>query len=239
MLEGNAQRSQSSAEARSPQSDACRADSWEAAYLQFETPSQERRKFVRRLLKMGASRWPRDAAIMELFCGRGNGLRALSRLGFSRLAGGDLSASLLAQYVGPANVVVCDARQLPFRDRCKDVVIIQGGLHHLPTLPDDLEQALSETNRILRDDGLLMVVEPWMTRFLALVHAICRNSAARRLSPRIEALASMIHHEQQIYYQWLGMPQTILSLFEKYFDTDRRSVAWGKLSFVGRKQVTR
>jgi ubiquinone/menaquinone biosynthesis C-methylase UbiE len=215
----------------------CDAKAWEAAYQRFETPAQEMRKFARRLMKMGSVQWARDAKIMELFCGRGNGLRALSKLGFIQPAGGDLSASLLGQYVGPANVVVCDGRQLPFHDRCRDIVIIQGGLHHLPTLPDDLEQTLAETHRVLRPDGLLVIVEPWMTPFLALVHRVCKCHIARRLSRRIDALAAMIYYEQQTYEQWLSRPQTILGLFEKYFQTDWRSVKWGKLSFVGRKRL--
>jgi hypothetical protein len=51
-------------------------DPWEAAYLRFETPEQEIRKFEKRLLRLGAGAWPRDLRIVELFCGRGNGLRA-------------------------------------------------------------------------------------------------------------------------------------------------------------------
>jgi len=211
-------------------------DPWEAAYLRFETPEQEISKFVKRLKKMGAARWPRDAEILELFCGRGTGLHALSKLGFTRLAGADLSASLLAQYVGPAKCLVCDCRQLPFEDRRKDIVIIQGGLHHLPMLLDDLEQVLSETNRVLRDNGLIVVVEPWLTPFLSFVHVVCRSSIARRLSRKVDALATMVYYEQQTYKQWLGQPQAILSLLQKYFHADRCSFGWGKLMFAGRKK---
>ena len=67
------------------------ADPWEAAYLRFETPEQEIQKFIRRLHHLGAEEWPRDSEIVELFCGRGNGLHALERLGFTRLEGVDLS----------------------------------------------------------------------------------------------------------------------------------------------------
>ena len=77
-------------------------DAWEQAYLRFQSPEQEVRKFVRRLRKLGATDWPRDAAVVELFCGRGNGLRALERLGFSNLTGVDLSPSLANRYEGPA-----------------------------------------------------------------------------------------------------------------------------------------
>lgn len=38
------------------QSDGFCANSWEAAYLRFQTPAQEMRKFVKRLMKVGAAR---------------------------------------------------------------------------------------------------------------------------------------------------------------------------------------
>src|SRR5215471_20969153 len=75
-------------------------DPWEAAYLRFETPEEEIRKFIGRLNRLGARQWPREAEIVELFCGRGNGLVALQRLGFTRLEGVDLSPRLIAQYKG-------------------------------------------------------------------------------------------------------------------------------------------
>src|SRR5579863_8906443 len=90
------------------------ADPWEAAYLRFETPEQEIRKFVKRLRALGVCKWPPDAQIVELFCGRGNGLRALQSLGFTRVEGVDLSPSLVAQYQGSARCYVGDCRQLPF-----------------------------------------------------------------------------------------------------------------------------
>src|ERR1700682_1296484 len=64
---------------------------WEAAYLRFESPEEEIRKFIRRLTRLGAPQWPRDAEIVELFCWRGNGLLALQQLGFTRPEGVDLS----------------------------------------------------------------------------------------------------------------------------------------------------
>src|SRR6266567_7238750 len=73
------------------------SDPWEAAYLRFETPEQEIHKFIARLKRLRARQWPRDAEIVELFCGRGNGLIALQLLGFTRLEGVDLSPRLLAQ----------------------------------------------------------------------------------------------------------------------------------------------
>src|SRR5260370_27375704 len=208
-------------------------DAGEAAYLRFETPEQEMRKFIQRLNRLGAPRWPRDAEIVELFCGRGNGLAALERLGFTKIEGVDLSPRLIAQYRGPAKCIVGDCRKLPFAGRSKDVLIVQGGLHHLSTLPEDLDQTFSETRRVLRRDGRVVFVEPWLTPFLKLVHWVSENPLARRLWNRMDALATMIQFERRTYEQWLGQPELIKKIARAHFVPVHESFEWGKWNFVG------
>jgi ubiquinone/menaquinone biosynthesis C-methylase UbiE len=206
---------------------------WEAAYSRFETPNEEIRKFRRRLITLGVAQCPREANIVELFCGRGNGLEALAQLGFRRIEGVDLSSRLLMQYKGFAPCYVADCRQLPFIDQSKDIVIVQGGLHHLSSLPDDLEKVLSEMRRVLRKTGHLVVVEPWSTPFLRFVHALCARSFCRRLSSKLDALAVMIEYEHDTYRQWLQAPDLILTLIREHFEPQYLSKGWGKFSFVG------
>jgi ubiquinone/menaquinone biosynthesis C-methylase UbiE len=209
------------------------ADPWEAAYARFETPQQEIHKFIARLKDLGAAQWPRESEIVELCCGRGNGLHALQQLGFSHIAGVDLSPRLLAQYTGSAPCIVGDCRNLPFADHCKDVVIVQGGLHHLPALPGDLDQAFSEMRRVLKKEGRAMFVEPWSTPFLKLVHALSENPLARKFSVKLDALATMIQYERRTYEQWLTQPELVLRVAEKHFVPVRQSFTWGKWRFLG------
>ena len=216
----------------------CCSQSWEQAYLRFETPEEERRKFLRRLRALGATGWPRDAQVVELFCGRGNGLAALAELGFTRLEGVDLSASLVAQYRGPAQCYVADCRHLPFPDRSRDVLVVQGGLHHLELLPDDLVRTLEEARRVLRPGGRLVVVEPWLTPFLRFVHAVCEIRLARRAWPKLDALATMNEIEAPTYLAWLGRPREIVALLRERFDPELLRESWGKLHFVGRRPST-
>lgn len=216
-----------------PEAPAVAPNPWEAAYLRFETPEQEIRKFIARLKRLGAGEWPRDAEIVELFCGRGNGLIALERLGFRRLEGLDLSPRLIAEYKGPAKCAVADCRNTPFADHSKDIAIVQGGLHHLTALPEDLQQTFAETRRLLRNDGRAVFVEPWLTPFLRFVHAVARNSLARRLSSRLDALETMIHYERSTYEHWLTQPELIKKLARDYFVPLHESFAWGKWNFVG------
>src|SRR6202521_3332056 len=208
-------------------------DPWEAADLRFETPEQEIEKFVGRLRKLGANEWPRDGELVELLSGRGNGLNALERLGFTHVAGVDLSPRLIAQYQGSAKCFVADCRQLPFADRSKYVLIVQGGLHHLPELPEDLEKTFSETQRVLRKEGRVVFVEPWLTPFLRFVHAVSQNSLARRLSNKMDALGTMIQFERHTYERWLTQPDLIRQLARTYFTPVHESFEWGKWNFVG------
>jgi ubiquinone/menaquinone biosynthesis C-methylase UbiE len=209
-------------------------DPWEAAHLRFETPEEELRKFTERLRRMGVSEWPRESDVVELFCGRGNGMHALARLGFRSIEGVDLSPRLLAEYTGEARCTAGDCRELPFTDKSKDAAIVQGGLHHLPVLPDDLERVFAELRRVLRPGGRVVFVEPWLTPFLRFVHAVARNPLARRASVKLDALAEMIENERASYENWLGRPREISQLTRRYFQPEHESFAWGKWNFVGR-----
>jgi ubiquinone/menaquinone biosynthesis C-methylase UbiE len=209
-------------------------NSWEAAYLAFETPEQEIQKFIRRLVKLGAKQWSRDWEVVELFCGRGNGLHALQRMGFRNIEGVDLSPRLLENYKGDASRYIADCRNLPFADHTKDLLIVQGGLHHLDKLPEDLEQTFAEMQRVLRKDGLIMLVEPWLTAFLQLAHAVCETRVGRRCSGKLDALATMIEYERETYEQWLESPKEILMLSRAHFLPVKESFGWGKWCFVGK-----
>jgi SAM-dependent methyltransferase len=209
-------------------------DPWEEAYLRFESPEEEIRKFVGRLNKLGAAQWPRDSRIAELFSGRGNGLRALERLGFSNIEGVDLSPRLAAEYQGPARCYVGDCRELPFSAQSKDVLIVQGGLHHLEKLPEDLEHVFAEMSRVLCPGGVVVFVEPWLTPFLKLVHWVSEMSLARALSSKLDALATMIEHERPTYEYWLDQSDLIRRTAEKYFVPVHESISFGKWNFVGR-----
>jgi hypothetical protein len=80
-----------------------------------------------------------------------------------------------------------------------------------------------------------VIVEPWMTPFLALVHAMTRNGLVRKLSPKFDALAVMIHYEKETYFPWLEHPKLILDLLDQNFKPEQRFFRLGKMHFVGRK----
>ena len=210
-----------------------RLDEWERAYLRFETRAAERRKFKWRLRRAGASAWRRDAAILDMFSGRGGGGDALREMGFSRVVGVDLSSRLLREQQGSPDRIVADCRQLPVASRSIDVAIVQGGLHHLPRVPDDLTSTLLEVSRVLKPGGVFVAVEPWRTPFLDVAHWVCDRSVARAISPKVDALATMIEHERTTYESWLANATGILSVLDRNFRRTQMRVGFGKLLYCG------
>jgi SAM-dependent methyltransferase len=210
---------------------------WEEAFLRFETPEQERRKFEGRLRKLGAASWPRDSEIVDLFCGRGQNLVVLESMGFTRLEGMDLSPNLLGRYSGPARMIQADCRNLPLPDASRDIVVIQGGLHHLPGFPQDLEKVLDSILRILRPDGRLVLVEPWDTPYLRCVLFCSGIPLARRLWRPLDAFHVMVEEETPLYQKWLGNPEVILERLRSRFGTEILDIAWARIAFVGRPKT--
>jgi SAM-dependent methyltransferase len=210
---------------------------WEDAYRRFESPQTEVRKFRKRLIRLGARDWPRDARILDLFCGRGNGLAALASLGFTNLSGVDLSEDLLRSCTGDARLYLGDCRDLHLPDGSVEIAIVQGGLHHLPELPADLERTLYEVRRVLTPGGRFVTVEPWDTPFLRLVHRCCASAASRRVWRKLDALATMIEQERTTYDAWLTRGEENLVVLQRFFRPELMSTRWGKLSFVGRPNV--
>jgi ubiquinone/menaquinone biosynthesis C-methylase UbiE len=208
------------------------ATRWEQAYQAFETPEQELRKFIRRLRSIGADRWDRHLRIVEVCSGRGTGLRAWHSLGFTKVVGVDYSPALLSLHAGAGHCVLGDARNLPFESFSCNVAVVQGGLHHLLSC-DDVRRALAEMSRVVVPGGRIVIIEPWLTPFLKVVHSVCAQPMARRLSRQVEALATMIEEEQETYDQWLNAPDELLSLIYRYVTPHHVCRRWGKLIVVG------
>jgi ubiquinone/menaquinone biosynthesis C-methylase UbiE len=132
-------------------------------------------------------------------------------------------------------VHVGDARSLPFDDESRDVVAVQGGLHHLQSLAD-LERTLGEIRRVLKPGGRLLVVEPWKTLFLRCVHAACGVAACRRMWGKLDALATMIELERETYERWLDQPRPVLAAIREVVEPQILRIGWGKLMLVGTRR---
>lgn len=206
---------------------------WELAYQRFETPEQERRKFIRRLRSLGVDRWDRRASVLEICSGRGNGLVAWRQLGFRNVTGVDLSPALVEASELRRSCIVGDARWLPIRTASRDVAIVQGGLHHLPHL-DDVGTALAEIHRVLKPDGRVIIIEPSLTPFLRVVHFVSERSLARAMSRKLDAFAAMTDEERPTYERWLTRGEPSVEALTARFERILLRRRWGKVVFLGR-----
>lgn len=210
-------------------------EEWERAYNRFETRSEEIKKFEKRFRKFKFKSYPRSSRILDLFCGKGNALEALSNLGFKNLSGVDLSPELLKQCRVDAELYVGDGRDLKLDDECVDIVIIQGGLHHLYKLREDLPIILTEIARVLVPDGKVVITEPWLTPFLSMVHSLLKFKILRRVWAKFDALAIMIELEYPVYDKWLENKVFIKDQLARFFEIEMISEQMGKLNFIGIK----
>src|SRR4029079_6558235 len=135
---------------------------WELAHQAFQTPEEELAKIVRRFRTLGAHTWDTRLSIADICSGRGARLRAWHELGFTDVVGVDFSLALARTHQGPGHVVLGDARSVPLLDASRDLVMIQGGLHHLFTF-EEVELAVREMVRIVKPGGRIIVIEPWPT----------------------------------------------------------------------------
>lgn len=165
--------------------------------------------------------------MLEVCSGRGSGLRAWSALGFADVIGVDYSYARVAGHRGPGRCVLGDARAIPLASGSRDIVVVQGGLHHLFTHAD-VADALAEMCRVASMTGRIVILEPWLTPFLRVVHAVCEQPLARQLWPKLDALATMIEEERKTYERWLNAPAQTLALIHKHLTPQlvHRRASW-------------
>jgi ubiquinone/menaquinone biosynthesis C-methylase UbiE len=167
-------------------------------------------------------------------------LRAWRVLGFDQILGVDLSPALVSRYSGPGQCVVGDARALPLASGSREVAVVQGGLHHLLSI-EDVGLALDEMRRVVVPGGRIIIVEPWRTPFLRFVHAVSNRRIIRRVSKKLDALATMTEEELETYERWLRAPDALLRLMRQHLVLEVERRRWGKLKVVARpreSQVT-
>ncbi len=102
----------------------------------------------------------KESRILDLCCGTGNQLKILSKNGFKNLHCLDLSGPML-EVAGKGDHLIWlhqeDATRTGFKDKEFDIVILSFALHE-----KDRQTQLGiirEIHRVLKDDGLLLVVD--------------------------------------------------------------------------------
>lgn len=165
---------------------------------------------LNRLLSMGVDRWWRQSmvkrvrqhkpqSVLDVATGTGDSAIALKKSGATRIVGADIAEQMLRQArkkqaAAGIEFVKADGEHLPFGDGCFDAVTISFGIRNF----EQRRQGLQEMRRVLKQNGLLVVLELSMPTnklirrlyklyFLRVVPAVgklvSRNSYAYRYLP--------------------------------------------------------
>jgi hypothetical protein len=91
--------------------------------------------------------------------------------------------------------------------------------------------------RVITPNGRVIIIEPWLTPFLRVVHIVTEQPLARGVSSTLDAFATMTDEERPTYEAWLAKPATILDAIGRDFESILMRRRWGKLVFVGRPRT--
>ena len=115
--------------------------------------------YLRHYVELVSRFAPQDAKILDLGCGNGISSRLLNQSGFE-VVGTDISPLFLEdarKWENPdLRYEVCDVVELPFVDESFDVICSNELIEHLP----DVETALSEMVRVVREGGIVVLSGP-------------------------------------------------------------------------------
>lgn len=102
---------------------------------------------------------PMEGRVLHLACGTGFGTRVMERPGGNQVVNLDVNRTFLgyAKRMGRIGDFVCaSAYELPFPDRSFDWAVLPIAFHHFR----DPEGLLRECGRVLRADGIFVVLDP-------------------------------------------------------------------------------
>jgi ubiquinone/menaquinone biosynthesis C-methylase UbiE len=126
--------------------------------------------------------------------------------------------------------LVCgNAIKTKFSKNTFKAIFIQGGLHHIPG-KKNIKRVLIECHRILKQNGLLFITEPFNDLFLHTVHLTLAISPW--LPKKLASLKTMIHEEKKTYYSWLANVNLLFYTSLTKFRIIKKQVKLGKINLI-------
>ena len=134
------------------------SDIWEEVYNTGAEMRRRRKKMPGKLRLLGIHKTDRNAAILDLCCGSGEALDTLYEMGFRNLSGMDIVIPKTLESDPRFKICVGDARKTEYAAASYDWVLNIHAMHHLG-MPEDIEQFLAESYRILKPGGRLSIID--------------------------------------------------------------------------------
>lgn len=187
-------------------------------YLQGLSQAEGSQEYFGGYVQLVKSLASLDDLILDLGCGTGHSSYLLSNGGY-RVVGSDLSPLFLSQKRGACTSVLhfaaADAFELPFPSETFDIVASFQFIEHIPDVP----QVLNEMDRVLRPDGLLVVVSPNLLSPIVSLKAIKRLCGGHEGVPWWGTIQS--------YRSPFGnsIPQILWRMFKHGFSLAQKTIA--------------
>jgi len=158
----------------------------------------------------------RARRVLDIGCGEGSFARQLADEG-ALVTGIDPFAQAVAKAkvsAPQAQFQVATAEALPFDNKTFDLAVMINALHHVPVGQMDL--AISEARRVLRDDGTFVVIEPLASgNFFEALRSIEDETEVRRQAQM--ALVRAVPH--------FAVHRTLTYVRRETYDTAERIIA--------------
>ena len=145
----------------------------------------------------------RKSKVLEIGCSDGVNLDALKSLEFENIYGVDISIELLAKNSGH-KCVCSDIFRLGIKENSFDEIYCKGVLHHL-----DIGGVFVELKRILRQGGVIHIVEPWPTFGRKVADFLTMNGLGR-ISKTFYYRKVILTCEKEMLSGWLESYKTKL-----------------------------
>ena len=119
------------------------------------------------------------------------------------------------------DIICADGSRLPFKNAIAQMVFFYDGLHHIP----HYKQAIKESNRLLKDDGYILLSEPFISKLINLI--ITRLKYQRKeyfgfatykflLDEMKEFFSKINYNLILVNKMWDFYPKTIIKLIERH-----------------------
>jgi ubiquinone/menaquinone biosynthesis C-methylase UbiE len=177
-----------------------------------------------------------DKTVLEVGCGNGR-ISSLMADKTKRLIGIDPDDETIRQAhrnIPGEDFMVASGENLAFKDEVFDLVIFTLSLHH-----QNGKKAISEANRVLRREGLILVVEPILGDEIEGVFAIVHDEkqeisdAQRAISEcELSIVGSQTFSAHWVFENKEELSDAIFNYYELPFDAEKAQKIY---DFLGRK----
>lgn len=163
----------------------------------------------------GISDMDRNSVVVDCGCGMGHFIHMLKSFGFTSVTGVDASEEMVAhaRKMTGAEVILGDAVKIGdyFDEKSQDAVFVSDLLHHIAS-SDQWEVLLRGCSKVLKDDGLLIIREPFPIFLINVLTAMSRYRIFYLgfLKSRLQSFVEEADLLEYFYTNWVPNYRKIL-----------------------------